>query len=316
MPSSHHVCFASLRNDAGELNDTSPRPSAPFCWSVAASAKKNAATRATISATRGAYAGPPTAATPSSRINPVDEVEPLGTMRDQEHRAVVGSFEHVRDESLGGGAVEMCGRLVEDQHRRVGEQRSRDDETLALAARELCALLPDVRVEAVRERLDPCVEASTAQRVVKLVVRRIRSREAKVLADRRVEDVGLLPREREGPAHVLLPQPADVDAVERDPARLGIEEAQEQVRDRRLPGAARADECQAAPGIEPEVEAVESRRLPGRVRRCHSLQSDGDLPSRGRRGLRWIGHARLAVGQLEHASSGGERRRELPRRAR
>ncbi len=237
-------------------------------------------------------------------------------MCDQEHRAVVGSFEHVRDECLGGGAVEVCGRLVEDQHRRVGEQRPRDDETLALAARELRALLPDVRVEAVRERLDPRVEASTAQRVVKLVVRRIRSREAKVLADRRVEDVGLLPREREGPADVLLPQPADVDAVERDPARLGIEEAQEQVRDRRLPGAARADECQAAPGIEPEVEAVERRRLAGRVRGRHALQRDGDPPSRRRRGLGWIGHPRLAVGQLEHASSGGERRRELARRAR
>ena len=40
MPSSHQVCFASRTNELGSPSETSPIPSAPFCWSVAASANR------------------------------------------------------------------------------------------------------------------------------------------------------------------------------------------------------------------------------------------------------------------------------------
>ncbi len=53
--------------------------------------------------------------------------------------------------ALGLG-VERRSRLVEDQHRRVLEQRTRDRDALALAAREQRAALADPRVEAVRQR--------------------------------------------------------------------------------------------------------------------------------------------------------------------
>ena len=110
---------------------------------------------------------------------------------------------------------------------------------------------------------------------------------------------------------------ADVDAVDRDPARPRIEEAQEKVRDRRLPGAARADERH------PAARA----RAGGRSRRAPASLPDGyaavtpsratvTCPRGGACRLDRIGHPRLAVGQLEHAPSGGERRGELARRAR
>ena len=58
-------------------------------------------------------------------------------------------------------------------------------------------------------------------------------------------------------AHVLLAVLAQVAAGERDAALLGVEEAQEQVRDRRLAGAARPEQGDAAARLEPQAEAVE-----------------------------------------------------------
>jgi hypothetical protein len=45
---SHIVCPTSLASEAGWRIEISGRLSAPFCWSAAARAKKNAATRARI----------------------------------------------------------------------------------------------------------------------------------------------------------------------------------------------------------------------------------------------------------------------------
>ena len=112
-------------------------PSAPFCCSVAASAKKNAATSARISATSGAYAGLSDARNGVETHDLVDELEPLRPVRDEEHRALARRVEHVCDERLGRRAVEVSRRLVDEKHGCVREERSRDDEALSLAAREL-----------------------------------------------------------------------------------------------------------------------------------------------------------------------------------
>ena len=58
--------------------------------------------------------------------------------RAPRHRLV----ERELDLALGGG-VDRGGRVVEDQHARVGEQRARDREPLALAAGERQAALAD-----------------------------------------------------------------------------------------------------------------------------------------------------------------------------
>ena len=54
-------------------------------------------------------------------------------------------------------AVEARGRLVEDEDARVGEDRARDRDALALAARELHAALADDRVVALLEAVDELV---------------------------------------------------------------------------------------------------------------------------------------------------------------
>ena len=95
-------------------------------------------------------------------------------MRDQEDGAVAGRVEDVGDERLGRVRVEVRRRLVEEEHRRVREQRPRDDEPLALAAGEPPSLLADERVQPVRERRDPVGEPRTPQGVDELVVGRVR----------------------------------------------------------------------------------------------------------------------------------------------
>ena len=100
------------------------------------------------------------------------QLEPFGPVRDQEHGPARGRVEHVVDQRLRGLRVEVRGRLVEEEHRRVGEQRARERQPLSLTAREPPAVLADERVEPVRQRLDPVVEPRPAERLLELVVGR------------------------------------------------------------------------------------------------------------------------------------------------
>ena len=88
--------------------------------------------------------------------------------------------------------VERAGRLVEHQHRRVAQDRSRDREALRLAAREPVAALADDGVEALRQPRQHVVDARRAGGVLQLLVGRVGAREAQVLADAAVEQVRLL----------------------------------------------------------------------------------------------------------------------------
>ena len=60
---------------------------------------------------------------------------------------------------LGGRTVEVGGRLVQPQHRLVGEQGAGDRDPGALAARDLCVPVAQPAVEAVGQRVQPAAEA-------------------------------------------------------------------------------------------------------------------------------------------------------------
>ena len=142
-------------------------------------------------------------------------------------------------EPLAGG-VERAGRLVEDEHPRVLEDHARDREPLLLPAGQPVAALADDRVVASREAEDALVDLRGARRRLDLGLGRVGLRVGEVLADGRVEQVGLLgdhpDRIGEGAerdvAHVLPVEP------HRAPRR--VVQPRDQVRDRRLAGAARA----------------------------------------------------------------------------
>ena len=81
----------------------------------------------------------------------VDEVEAFRPVRDQQHAAVVGRRQDVAHEHLGRLGIEVRGRLVEHEHRCVGEERPGDRQALTLPSGELRAVLADERVEPVGE---------------------------------------------------------------------------------------------------------------------------------------------------------------------
>ena len=120
-----------------------------------------------------------------------------------------------------------------------------------------------------------------------------------------------LPCEGEHPAHVLLAMVADVAARDGHPPALGVEEAEQEVRHRGLPCAARPDERDLAARIEPQVDAAEHGGLVVAVADCHVLE--GDHGGSGRRGEGRLGvaHLRLGIGELEQSSSRSDARGQL-----
>src|SRR5258708_831196 len=87
-------------------------------------------------------------------------------------------------------AISRGKRLVEHQDGRVAQQGTGDGEPLALAARELDALLADHRRVALRQGLDEVVYVGCARRVLELGVGRLRLAESDVLLDRAMEQEG------------------------------------------------------------------------------------------------------------------------------
>ena len=80
--------------------------------------------------------------------------------------------------------VDGAGGVVEDQDRRVDEQRARDRDALALAARQRVAALADDRVVAVRQLEDELLGAGRARRRADLLERRVGTAVGDVVADR------------------------------------------------------------------------------------------------------------------------------------
>ena len=231
-------------------------------------------------------------------------------MGDEQHRPVGGAVEDVVDQALGGRRVQVGGRLVEHEHRRVREQRAGDDQALALATGELAALLADEGVPAVGKAADPVEDPRPPECVLELLVGGLRASEADVLVDRRREEVRVLPRDGDPAADVLQPVLAQVAPGERDTARLGVDKALEQVGDRRLAAPARPEQRDPAARLEPQADAVEGRPFAGGLADANVLERAG----RERQRIGRVGDGRLARGQLEDPLARRDRRPQLPER--
>src|SRR5215213_783966 len=131
--------------------------------------------------------------------------------------------ERVLHEPLRLG-VERARRLVEDEDRRVAQDRPRDRDALLLAAGEPVAALADNGVVAVRQRCDDVVDPGRLGGDLDLVVRGVRLCEAQVLPDGLVEEVCLLRDDADEVAEGLERQVADVDAADRDPPAADVVE--------------------------------------------------------------------------------------------
>src|SRR5215207_3406630 len=243
----------------------------------------------------------------------VDELQALRAMGDEQDGPPVNSREQIANERLGGLGIEVRGRFVQDQHRGLGEESPRERKALALAARELHPLLSDRRLDPGRKRAGSVRQLRTAKRVPELLVACIRTSDGEIRPNRRVEEMGVLAREREFGPDVVLAIVAEVAAGDRNAPGLGIEEPQKQVRDRGLACPAASDEGDPLARLEPEIETGQSRLLRGGIARGHCFQGDHGGKHRGRGGSLRIANGRLPVGELPNAPAGGQGTRELSR---
>ena len=94
-------------------------------------------------------------------------------------------------------AVEARRRLVEQQDARVGEDRARDRDALALAARQPDAALADDRVVPLLEAVDELVGVRDAAHPLDVFARRRGRSVADVLGDRAVEQEVVLQHDAE-----------------------------------------------------------------------------------------------------------------------
>ena len=143
--------------------------------------------------------------------------------------------------ALGCG-VERARRLVEDQDRRILQQRARDREALALAAGERAAALADGASKPSGWRSMNSSACARAQASRISSIGRVRLADAQVLGDRAVEQQRFLIDHADVVAQRGELERADVHAVDLDGAGLRIEGAMQQRERGRFAGAGRADQ--------------------------------------------------------------------------
>src|SRR5262249_48690129 len=180
--------------------------------------------------------------------------EPVG---DRDRRSALGeTVERLLHEPLGLG-VERARRLVEDEDRRVPQDRPRDRNPLLLAAGEPVAAFADDRVVAVGQGRDDVMDPRSLGGRLDLVIGGIRLRKPEVLSHRRVEEVGLLRDHPDEVGERLEAQVADVGAVDRDPAARDVVQPRRQVAECRLAGAGLADERRGRAGGDGEGDVLQ-----------------------------------------------------------
>src|SRR5262249_37040186 len=126
-----------------------------------------------------------------------------------------------------------------------------------LAARELQSALADRGLVAVGKRRDEVVNLRQPRRLLDLLAVGAGAAIGDVVADRVVEEDGVLRHDADGPADAVLRDVPQVLAVDADGTALDVVEAEEKTRDRRLAAAGGADDGESAAGRHAERDAVE-----------------------------------------------------------
>ena len=167
-------------------------------------------------------------------------------MCDRDHRALFHQpGELLLDRRLDLG-IERRGRLVEHQDRRVLQNHAGEGDALALAARQFDAALADMRVEPgpavpILQPLDEFEGMRAPRRVDDRLLGGIRMAIPNVVADRAVQQRGVLRDHADLRPQAFLGQPGDVLPVDQDAAALWPIEAEQQMHEGRFAGAGAAD---------------------------------------------------------------------------
>ena len=219
--------------------------------------------------------------TTSTRSDAHDRREPV---RDDDRRAVGEQRLQPHLHERLPRDVQRAGRLVQDQQRRVGQERARERHQLALPGRQPDAALVGLGVVPVGHPRDEVVHADRARGRLDLLGRRSGLAERDVGTERAGEQVRLLRDHHDGPPQVDRVDLAHVEPVQADGALADVVEPGEQLGDRRLAGTRLSDERRSTgrPGCA-------GRRAAGPSGRCRTR-------TRRRRTGRPRGRARAAAG--------------------
>ena len=162
----------------------------------------------------------------------IDDDDAIGLLhgceavRNDDRRALRHELlERLLHEQLARG-VERARRLVEQQDRRILENRARDRDALPLPARQPRAALAEKRVVALRQRAQELVGLGRSRGGLDLRVAGVGPPVADVLACRRAEQHRVLRHEADAPPHLLGIRARDVDAVDEHAAFGRIVEPQ------------------------------------------------------------------------------------------
>ena len=202
-------------------------------------------------------------------------------MRDDEHRAALHELIHAALHERLRAGIDGAGRLVEDHDRRVGYGRARNAQQLALALAQAAAVALEYSVVAVRQHADEVIGVGELCRRDAFVIRRVRIAVANVFHDGAGEEVHVLEHNAETAAQIGLADLIDIDAVIADLAVGNVVEAVDEVRDRRLSGASRADEGHLLAGFGVERDVVQDFLI-RRVAEVHMVEHDAALELRVR----------------------------------
>src|SRR5262249_61975129 len=105
---------------------------------------------------------------PEVRVGPRRRGQPVG---DGDRRAAAReALEGTRQAGLGG-RIDGTGGFVEHETRRVGDVGAGQGDELALPGRQVLAAFADAGVDAVREAVDPAVEAEVDEGEAHVLVR-------------------------------------------------------------------------------------------------------------------------------------------------
>ena len=165
--------------------------------------------------------------------------------------------------------------LVEDQDRRIAQQRAGDRQALALPAGQHDPALADHRRITLRQGHDELVRVGVARRGFELLPVGVRLAEPQILLDRAVEEIRVLMDDGDHPAQRLGVERLQIVAADPHRSALRVEEAQQQARDRGFARAAGADDADLLAGGDGEGEPVMGGTAPAGIGEIDILEGDG-----------------------------------------
>src|SRR5437773_560675 len=152
-------------------------------------------------------------------------------MRDDQRGASSHHRRKLGGDYLLGDWIDRCGWLVENQHRRISQQGSRQSYALALARRKRLASLANLRVVALGQRSYERVYRGRLCRANDLFQSRFWPAVLYVLRNGCIEQKRGLFDQNNLPPQIGKPNFAQILTVESNRPRLRVVEAQQQVGD-------------------------------------------------------------------------------------